>query len=110
MNSKSKIIRTWKGWTTHKNAPVYEKMLVEEVFSTVKKNGVKGLTNVSISKKVMSNEVEFFLMLQFNALDDVKEFAGEDYEKAYIPDNAKSVLLRYDKTAQHYEFIDELIF
>ena len=48
-HSKSKIIRTWKGWTTLENASIYEDMLINEVFPTVKKNGVTGLEKVSIS-------------------------------------------------------------
>ena len=109
MGNNSKIIRTWKGWTTIENAPIYENMLINEVFPTVKKNGVNGLEKVSISTQNRKNEVEFFLILQFDSIDSVKKFAGENYEIAYIPENAKRVLLRYEKTAQHYEFKKELI-
>lgn len=109
MNRKSKIIRTWKGWTTLENASIYEDLLVNEVFPTVKKNGVNGLEKVSISTKTKMDEVEFYLTLQFDSLDAVKSFAGENYEQAYIPENAKRVLKRYDKTAEHYELKNELI-
>ena len=109
MNNRLKIIRTWKGWTTMENAPVYENMLINEVFPTVKKNGVAGLEKVSISTKQCEDEVEFFLVLQFDGLASVKAFAGENYETAYIPDNAKCVLKRYDLKAQHYELREELI-
>ena len=109
MHSKSKIIRTWRGWTSIENASRYEDMLINEVFPTVKKNGVTGLEKVSISTKNRKDEVEFFLVLQFESLDAVKSFAGENYENAYIPDNAKQVLKRYDKTAEHYELKVELV-
>lgn len=109
MNKNLKIIRTWKGWTTIENAPIYEDMLINEVFPTVKKNGVNGLEKVSISTKNKGNEVEFFLTLQFDSMDSVKSFAGENYKQAYIPENAKRVLKKYDKTADHYELKEELI-
>lgn len=109
MATKQKIIRTWRGWTTKENAPVYEDMLVNEVFPAVKKKGVEGLEKVSISTQEEKDEVEFFLVLQFDCLDSVKAFAGDDYQMAYIPENAQRVLLRYDKTANHYEFKNELI-
>ena len=48
MDNKTKIIRTWKGWTTTENAPIYRKMLINEVFPIVKKKGVVGLKKVSI--------------------------------------------------------------
>lgn len=105
----SKIIRVWRGWTTLENALAYEDMLINEVFPTVKKNGVVGLEKVSISTKQHKDEVEFYLVLQFDNLDSVKTFAGENYETAYIPDNAKRVLKRYELTAQHYELKKELL-
>ena len=109
MNENSKIIRTWKGWTTIENASIYEYLLINEVFPTVKKNGVDGLEKVSISTKEVNDEMEFFLVLQFDSLKSVKKFAGENYEMSYIPDNAKRVLKRYDKKAEHYKLKGELI-
>lgn len=107
--TKNKIIRTWKGWTSLDNAPVYEDMLINEVFPEVKKKGVTGLEKVSISTMEKENEMEFFLVLQFDSLESVKMFAGENYQNAYIPDNAKKVLSRYDKTAAHFSLKEELI-
>ncbi|GLR19600.1 hypothetical protein [Portibacter lacus] len=108
MSNGIKIIRTWKGWTTIENGPIYEDMLINEVFPTVKRNGVDGLEKVSISTKKMNDEVEFFLVLQFDSIDSVKIFSGENYEKAYVPDNAKRVLKRYDSKAEHYQLKGEL--
>lgn len=48
MENKSKIIKTWKCWTTIENAPIYEDMLINEVFPAVNKKGVDGLEKVSI--------------------------------------------------------------
>jgi len=109
MARKSKIIRTWRGWTTLENAPIYENMLINDVFPTVKKKGVDGLEKVSISTQTNKDEVEFFLVLQFDSLKAVKTFAGENYKLAYIPENAQRVLKRYDQTAEHFELKEELI-
>lgn len=109
MGDQSKILRVWRGWTTIENASIYEDMLIQEVFPAVKSKGVQGPEKVSISTKRKKNTVEFFLILQFDSLDSVKAFAGENYETAYIPENAKRVLLRYDERAEHYEFRQELL-
>ena len=109
MNRASKILRAWKGWTTIENAPIYENMLINEVFPAVKRKGVNGLEKVNISTLEKENEVEFFLVLQCDSLDAVKSFAGENYETAYIPENAKRVLLRYDNTAQYFKLKEALI-
>ncbi|NEV93746.1 antibiotic biosynthesis monooxygenase [Psychroflexus sp. YR1-1] len=109
MNNTSKIIRTWKGWTTLENAPVYEALLVNDVFPTIKKKGIDGLEKVSIATKTKTDEVEFFLTLQFDNMDSVRAFAGEDVEQAYIPEHAKRVLERYEATAEHFELKTELV-
>ena len=109
MKKELKIIRTWKGWTTLENAIIYENMLINEIFPAIKKKGVDGLEKVSISIQHKENEVEFFITIQFDSLDSVKTFAGENYKRASIPENAQQVLLRYDKTAEHYELKKELI-
>lgn len=110
MSPLKKIIRVWKGWTTLDNAPVYKDMLIHSVFPEVKKKGVKGLEKVSISTKEVSDEVEFHLILQFDNLGSVTAFAGDDYQKAYIPDEARPILSRFETTAQHYELEHELVF
>ena len=109
MDGKNKIIRTWKGWTSLENATIYENMLINEVFPEVKRKGVEGLEKVSISTREKNDEMEFFLVLQFDSLESVKMFAGEHYDMAYIPDNAKRVLSRYNKTAQHFTLKKELL-
>ncbi len=98
-----KIIRTWKGWTLPENASAYQLFLTEEVFPAVKQKGVKGLEHVSISTRSLADEVEFFLTLRFDSIASVKQFAGEEYEQAYIPDKAKTLLSRYDTKAEHFE-------
>jgi len=44
----------------------------------------------------------------FDQIQSVREFAGENYEKSYVPAKAKAILLRYDEKAQHYEIINEI--
>ena len=43
----------------------------------------------------------------FDNLNAIKEFAGEDHEKSYVPQKAREVLLRHDNLSQHYEIIEE---
>ena len=41
--------------------------------------------------------------MTFESLDAVREFAGEDYEQAIVPEQARAVLSRFDQRSQHYE-------
>jgi hypothetical protein len=44
----------------------------------------------------------------FDGILSVKEFAGEDYEKSYVPAKARAILSRHDEKSHHYEVIDEI--
>lgn len=41
--------------------------------------------------------------MSFDSLDAVRDFAGEDYEAAYVPTAARAVLSRFDERSRHYE-------
>jgi len=41
--------------------------------------------------------------MEFESLDSVRAFAGEDYEAAVVPPKARAVLSRFDERSQHYE-------
>jgi hypothetical protein len=39
----------------------------------------------------------------FDSLHHVRAFAGEDYETAYVPPQARAVLARFDERSAHYD-------
>ncbi len=104
------IARIWHGWTTFENADVYETLLKNEIFPDIENKRVKGYKKLSLLKRPLENEVEFITIMLFDNLTAVKEFAGEDYEKSYVPEKARKVLLRHDELSKHYEIINELIY
>ena len=42
-------------------------------------------------------------IMWFSSLDAVKDFAGADYEAAYVPASARAILKRFDQRSRHYE-------
>ena len=46
--------------------------------------------------------------MTFDSIDAVHEFAGEDYEAAVVPKQARKLLSHFDDRAQHYVIVDEL--
>jgi heme-degrading monooxygenase HmoA len=102
------VARIWHGWTTKSNAKKYEDLLRTEVFPSIENKNVKGYRKITLLKHEHRDEVEFITIMRFDNLDAVKEFAGNDYEKSYVPQKAREVLLRHDEKAQHYEIINEL--
>ena len=104
------IARIWHGWTTKENAIVYENLLKNEVFPSIENKNVRGYRKISLLKREMPDEIEFITIMIFDNLLSVKEFAGEAYEKSYVPDKAKRILSRHDDSAQHYEVLNEIIY
>ncbi|MFW9970161.1 MAG: antibiotic biosynthesis monooxygenase [Candidatus Odinarchaeota archaeon] len=79
-----------------------------EIFPSIEKRGIKGYRKISLLRRRLENEVEFITIMIFDNLSSVKEFAGDEYEKSYVPQKAREVLSRHDKFSQHYEIVHEL--
>lgn len=95
--------RIWHGWTIPENADTYETLLKSEIFPGIASKNVPGYREIQLFRRPLDNEVEFITIMWFESWDAVKQFAGEDYENAYVPPKARSVLSRFDDKSQHYE-------
>ena len=103
------IGRIWHGWTTPQNAEKYERLLKEEIFSTIAEKKVPGYKGIQLFRRPLDGEeVEFVTIMWFASWDAVRQFAGDDYERAYVPPAAREVLARFDKRSQHYEIKESL--
>lgn len=103
------ISRIWHGWTTPENADIYENLLKEEIFVGIQGMNIEGYRGIQLFRRDVANEVEFVTVMWFDSLDAVKEFAGEDYETAYVPAKAREVLSRFDARSQHYDVREKRI-
>jgi heme-degrading monooxygenase HmoA len=97
------ICRIWHGYTTFENADVYESLLRDEIFTGIGDRKIKGYKGIQLLRRNTDTETEFITIMWFESLGAVREFAGEDYENAVVPDKAQKVLSRFDKTSQHYD-------
>jgi hypothetical protein len=103
------IGRIWHGWTTPQNADKYEGLLKEEIFSTIAEKKVPGFKGIQLFRRPLEGEeVEFVTIMWFDCWDAVRQFAGDDYERAYVPPAAREVLARFDERSQHYEIKESL--
>ena len=97
------ISRIWHGWTTLGNADAYEALLKEEIFVGIQNRHIPGFRGIQLLRRKAGDEVEFVTIMQFDSLDAVREFAGEDYEVAVVPEKARAVLSHFDSRSLHYE-------
>jgi heme-degrading monooxygenase HmoA len=96
------ISRIWHGYTTKDNADRYQDLLQNEIFVGIKNRNIKGYKGIQLLRRELSDETEFITIMWFESLEDVIEFAGQDYESAVVPAMAQKVLSRYDRISQHY--------
>ena len=97
------ICRIWHGWTTPANADRYEALLREEIFVGIQNRRIRGFKGIQLLRREVGGEVEFATIMKFDSLDAVREFAGEDYEAAVVPEKARALLSHFDVRSQHYD-------
>ncbi len=102
------IARIWHGYTSTENAKAYEQLLKNEVFLEIQGKEIPGFQHIKLLRRNMDTEVEFITIMTFDDLASVREFAGEDYTRAYVPPAARDILKRFDSHSQHYEVLHEL--
>lgn len=96
------ISRIWHGYTAKSNADKYENLLQEEIFVGIRNRDIKGYKGIQLLRRELAFETEFITIMWFDSIESVREFAGDDYEKAVVPEKAQKVLSRFDQTSQHY--------
>ena len=103
------IARLWHGWATIANADAYERLLRTEIIPGIAAKGVAGYKGIQVLRRPFGDgQIEFVTIMRFDSLAAVKEFGGNDYERAYVIPRARELLSRFDERSQHYE-IRELL-
>jgi antibiotic biosynthesis monooxygenase (ABM) superfamily enzyme len=97
------IKRIWNGYTTPENADAYERLLDSFVFPGIEAKKIPGYRSIELMRRDLGNEVQFTTVMSFDSLDNVIAFQGADYETAYVPDEARKVLKRWDARSTHHE-------
>jgi antibiotic biosynthesis monooxygenase (ABM) superfamily enzyme len=102
------ITRLWHGWTSPANADAYESLLKSEIFQGIRRRQIPGYRGIHLLRRDLGAEVEFITIMWFDSIEAVRTFAGEDYELAVVPPEARALLSRFDARSQHYEVKAEM--
>jgi antibiotic biosynthesis monooxygenase (ABM) superfamily enzyme len=101
------IVRLWHGWTTPENAAEYERFVAEEVFPEIAQQAGEGYEGYELARREHDETVEYVTITRFNSWESLEAFAGEDYEQAHVPSEARELLRDFDERAHHYEVRDD---
>jgi heme-degrading monooxygenase HmoA len=97
------IARIWHGWTKPERADAYESHLKPELLPGLSEK--QGFRRSHLLRRAVGDEVEFITIILWDSLDDVCAVAGEDYERAIVPEDRLPLLSRHDERAAHYEVV-----
>jgi heme-degrading monooxygenase HmoA len=99
------IARLWHGWARGANADRYEALLRAEILPDIHR--IEGFLGAYLLRRDVDEEIEFVTVTLWQSLDAVRAFAGEDYEAAVVPPEARALLSRFDERSTHYETLVE---
>ncbi len=97
------IKRIWNGYTTPENADAYEQLLDTFVFPGIEAKQIPGYRSIELLRRDLGDEVQFTTVMEFDSLENVIAFQGQDYETAYVPAEARKVLKRWDERSTHHD-------
>ncbi|UKJ08755.1 hypothetical protein [Solitalea lacus] len=95
------IARIWHGKTSIANFERYTYFLKRVAIPDYQ--NTKGFKGLSFLRNIKDNEGHFQLITYWKNLDVIRNFAGDDIEKAkYYPEDA-DFLLEFEEKVQHFE-------
>jgi heme-degrading monooxygenase HmoA len=95
------IARIWRGWAPAATADDYQAHYGSDVAGHL--GAVSGFRGARLLRQADGPEVMFTSIAYFGSLDDVRGFAGEDYEQAVVQEAARRALSRWDDRVTHHE-------
>jgi antibiotic biosynthesis monooxygenase (ABM) superfamily enzyme len=94
------ITRLWRGWTSASNADAYEQFLLTELFPSMRE--IRGFIGADVLRRPDGEDVAFVTLTRFESVEDIRAFAGEDYETPVLEPTALELLSRHETTAAHF--------
>ena len=99
------IARTWRGAVRAEDADAYLEYLnqtgLAEYGKTPGNRGVLGL------RRVVGDRAEFLLVSLWDSPEAIRQFAGEDIEKAVFYPEDKQFLIEKEDRVAHYEVVHD---
>ena len=96
-----KIARHWTGLCKPNRESDYIHHLQHETF--VKLKAIEGFIKASILKRKVEEGIEFLIITEWESVEAIRKFAGDQYESAVVPDVAQQMMVRFDSVVKHYE-------
>ena len=97
------IARTWRGATRAEDADAYLDYLHQTGFTEYRK--VEGNRGVLALRRVADDRAEFLLVSLWDSEQSVRQFAGENIDRAVFYPEDERFLVDRDHHVNHYEVV-----
>jgi heme-degrading monooxygenase HmoA len=98
------ISRQWRALAKADQAQNYVEHLRGETFPALR--ALPGFVSASILSRDVAGGVEFLIITQWRALEDIAGFSGPDLNAAVVPRKVAQLMIEYDHRVRHYEIIE----
>ena len=99
------IGRLWHGWAKPEHADAYERLLRAEVLPGIDR--IDGHRGAFVLRRDDGSRIEFVTLTLWDDLDAVRAFAGDDYELAVVPPEARALLDDFEERSAHFDVVIE---
>src|SRR5262245_65936135 len=98
------ISRQWRGIAKRSDADRYVSHLRSETFPQLRE--IPGFVSASILRRDVAEGVEFRIVTTWESIDAIRRFAGENPQRAVVPEKVQAMMVTYDRTVEHYEVVE----
>lgn len=102
------IVRTWRASAHAANRAAYPSHFHGAVVPALQ--AIAGFRGAVLLQREQGTEVEFLVLTRWESLAAIAAFAGDDVARAVVEPEAMAALTAFDRTAQHYEVVEERAF
>lgn len=95
------ITRIWHGRTRAVDADEYLKFVTEMAPADYKR--IAGNLSVEIWRELEGDVCHFWTVTKWDSVESIKQFAGDDYERAKYYAEDERYLLEFEPTVRHCE-------
>ncbi len=98
------ISRQWRGLAKADSSQAYADHLRKETFPAFGK--LPGFLRASILRRTLPEGVEYLVVTEWANLESIRQFAGDNVERAVVPAAVREMMLEYDQVVRHFEIIE----
>ena len=97
------ISRHWRGLAKAERADHYVAHLRAETLPQL--STISGFVGTRILRRATDEGVEFLVVTEWDSLQAIERFAGEEAERAVVPEVVQDMMIDFDRTVRHYEVL-----